>query len=87
LSRFACQFRSAFTSCPSIVAVGDEVTMEAEIATWEEENDAKMRMMIYLNMTSKAAIELDSCLCAQDAVSLRRENLFVAINFKGRGMN
>ena len=32
-----------------ILVVGDEVTKEAE-------NDAKMRMMIYLNMTSKAAI-------------------------------
>ncbi|KAM3746867.1 hypothetical protein ACB098_06G233000 [Castanea mollissima] len=48
LSRLVCHFRSAST-CPSVVAVGDEVTKEAE-------NDAKMRMMIYLNMTSKAAI-------------------------------
>ena len=49
LSRLACHFISASTSCPSVVVVGDEVTKEAE-------NDAKMRMMIYLNMTSKAAI-------------------------------
>ena len=87
MSRFACHFRSASTSCPSVVAVGDEVTKEAKIATWEEENDAKMRMMIYLNKTSKAAIKLDSCLCTQDVVSLSCENLFVAINFKGREMN
>ena len=45
LSRVAFHFRSASTSCPCVVAVGDEVTNEAE-------SDAKMRMMINLIMTS-----------------------------------